>query len=291
MPTKIDAKNCYYGIQKPTITADDLVASSIQPAQKQAVAAQMQTAFDLYYRAWQAARSFGDTRLNAKTPPHVRQAIENVKTQMERELRHAADSGMSAWALGGHLKWAFEHLESTGGVWKDTSFNGWNGLTMPYAIVNFMEQVEAAQGALGSGSYSEWQGAQNRIKRQKKLAQWDSLGTDIDWAKKSFEKITPKLWAYFGACEKAAASAGDIGVKWLGYGASLHNYASLYLKVRYNKDGAREAMLAEAAALVVQNVPIFGTAYADVIRGVPGLVNWFKAYAERQRQAINGVFR
>jgi hypothetical protein len=293
MATKINAQDCYLGFSKPKITVDDLQAGNFQGPQKLAVAANMQTAFDFYLRAHEAARNFGaDKRYDPKTPRHIIDAIDAVRTKMSQDLRRAADTGLFQRQMrGGHLKWAFQHLESTGGRWTDTYMDGWNQLTMPSSIVNFMEQVEAAQGAFSAEKYSEWQTLQQRIKMLKKLGDWEKMGTEIGYAKQAFELATPKLWAYLGASEKAAAAAGATGGKWLGYGASLHTYSSLYLNLRYNKAGAKEAMVAEAAAMVVEQLPIFGKLYGDVIRGIPGLVSWFKAYGEKNRAAINGVFR
>ena len=42
--------------------------------------------------------------------------------------------------------------------------------------------------------------------------------------------------------------------------------------------------------MVVEQLPIFGKLYGDVI-AASGLVSWFKAYGEKNRAAINGVFR
>ena len=67
----------------------------------------------------------------------------------------------------------------------------------------------------------------------------------------------------------------------------MHSYTSLYLKIGYNKDGAKEGAMAEAAAYVVEKLPIFGSLYGEVIRCIPGLVNWFKAYAKEQERYIS----
>lgn len=292
MATKINARNCYLGVERATITVGDIVAGNFQNAQKQAVAASMQTAFDLYYNASQAAMNFASNkRLATGTPASVTQAIDDVRAQMGQQLRAAAATGFISRFSTGHLKWAFEHLESTGGRWTDTTFDGWHGIKMPAAIVNFMGEVDAAQGAFTTAQYNEWQSSMAIAKRLKDAGKWDELGTKIGYAKTGFETITPKLWTYLGQSASAASKAAEMGGKWLGYGAAIHNYSALYLKVRYSKDGAKAAALAEAFATVLNFVPVFGAAYGDVVRGVPGLMVWFKGYGERNRQAINGVFR
>lgn len=69
----------------------------------------------------------------------------------------------------------------------------------------------------------------------------------------------------------------------------MHNYLDTYLKVRYQESGAARAALAEAAALVVQGLPIFGQPYADVLRGIPNLMRFFENYGARTRRAIEGL--
>ena len=113
---------------------------------------------------------------------------------MQKDLRAAADTGCLQYKLGGHLKWAFEHLQSTGGIWRADGFNGWNGLTMPSGIVNFLENVEK-RGTEVVSSYSQWQSTQMRIKEQARNARWDSLGTEMRYAQTAFENITPKSGA------------------------------------------------------------------------------------------------
>lgn len=287
----INASNCYYGTERATIKVGQLQSRIFQEPQKIAVCANMQAAFDFYYRAHQALQAFGaDRQYDKRTPQAVKDAIYNARWKMQKDLYAAADPGYSTYVVSGHLKWAFEHLQSTGGTWRDEGFNGWHGLTMPSSIVNFLENVEAAGTEIVT-SYSQWQGIQNRIKEQKRNGQWDALGTQIGYAQKAFETVSPKIWAWLGASTETASRAGEIGGKWLGYGGSLHNYTSLYLKIRYNKDGAGAAALAEAAAFVVEKLPVFGSLYGEVIRGIPGLVNWFKNYAEQQRRAVAGDFR
>ncbi|MBL8309146.1 MAG: hypothetical protein JNL19_01870 [Burkholderiales bacterium] len=286
----IDASNCYYGTERATIKVSQLKARFFQEPQKVAVCANMQSAFDFYYRAHQAIQAFGARQYDSKVSAATRKIIGDVCWKMQKDLLAAADPGVSTYLVSGHLKWAFEHLQSTGNVWTDDGFNGWHGLTMPSSIVNFLEHVESA-GQEVVTSYKDWNNTQNRIKEAKRNQQWDQLGTQIGYAKTAFETVTPKLWAWMGASAETASRAGEIGGKWLGYGGSLHNYASLYLKVRYNKDGAAQAALAEAAAFVVEKLPVFGSLYGEVIRGIPGLVTWFKGYAEQQRRAVNMDFR
>ncbi len=287
----INANNCYYGTERATIKVSQLQSRIFQEPQKIAVCANMQAAFDFYYRAHQALLEFGaDRQYDKRTPRAAKDAIYNARWKMQKDLLAAANPGYTAYMLTGHLKWAFEHLQSTGGVWRDEGFDGWHGLTMPSSIVNFLGNVEAA-GTEVVRSYSQWQAIQSRIKEQKRNAQWDALGTQIGYAQTAFDKVTPKIWAWLGASAETAGRAGEIGGKWLGYGASLHGYTSLYLKIRYNKDGAGQAALAEAAAFVVEKLPIFGSLYGEVIRGIPGLVSWFKSYAEQQRRAVSLDFR
>ena len=287
----INANNCYYGTERATIKVGQLQSRIFQEPQKIAVCANMQAAFDFYYRAHQALQAFGaDRQYDKRTPQTVKDAIYNARWKMQKDLYAAANPGYSTYLFSGHLKWAFEHLQSTGGFWRDEGFNGWHGLTMPSSIVNFLENVENASTEVVTG-YSQWQGIQSRIKEQKRNAQWDALGNEIGYAQKAFESVSPKIWAWLGASTEIASRAGEIGGKWLGYGGSLHNYTSLYLKIRYNKDGASQAALAEAAAFVVEKLPVFGSLYGEVIRGIPGLVSWFKAYAEQQRRAVSLDFR
>lgn len=284
-----DASNCYHGTERATIKVSQLQSRIFQEPQKIAVCANMQSAFDFYYRAHQALQEFGaDRQYDRSTPQHVKQAIGDTRWKMQKDLLAAANPGIGTYLVSGHLKWAFEHLQSTGGVWRDEGFNGWHGLTMPSSIVNFLDNVETAGRDVVSG-YGQWQALQAKIKEQKRNQQWDQLGTQIGYAKTAFENVTPKIWAWLGASTETASRAGAIGAKWLGYGGSLHNYTSLYLKVRYNKDGASQAALAEAAAFVVEKLPVFGSLYGEVIRGIPGLVSWFKNYAEQQRRAVNMV--
>ena len=151
----INASNCFFGTECATIKVSQLQSRIFQEPQKIAVAANMQAAFNFYYRAHQALKAFGaDRQYDRRTSEMAKRAIGDARSKMQTDLRAAADSGVSAYMLTGHLKWAFEHLQSTGGVWRDDGFNGWNGLTMPASIVNFLQNVEAA-GTEIVGSYSQ----------------------------------------------------------------------------------------------------------------------------------------
>ena len=106
--------------------------------------------------------------------------------------------------------------------------------TMPSSIVNFMEQVEAAQGAFSAKGTVRW--AQQRIKMLKKL------GTRKRWALKLGTQNrllnSTQNYGLTSALAKAATSAAPRR-QVARYGASLHTYSSLYLNLRYNKAGAR----------------------------------------------------
>lgn len=281
----MDATSMFYGTERATITADRILARPFQE-KKQLTASFMQSAFDLYYQAHEAARQIGWQIDSRKLNLEAQRKIVDLRSKMEKDILAAADK----WHQS-DLKWCFKHLAKNKGFWKDDSWNGWKGIcNLPVGVHDFLSTVEE-RGRKVIDSYAEWQHYQANLRQLAQAKQWEKLGPQLDMAGKVLDKVTPQIWVALGASKETAASRGGLVCKWVGFAGIVHNCLSTYLKVRYHESGAERAALAEAAALVVQGLPIFGQLYADVIRGIPNLMRFFENYGARTRQAIEMVGR
>ena len=109
----------------------------------------------------------------------------------------------------------------------------------------------------------------------------------MEKTEKALSEVTPVVWAVLGGSEKGGSISKLMG-KWVGYGAKVHKYTSLYAKVK-DSQNVKETLLVEAAAAIVDTLPVFGSLYADVIRGIPNLVKFFENHARATRRAIDRV--
>lgn len=279
----MDAEKMLYGTERATITPDH-IHGSVYEKNKTQVASVMQGAFNFYYNAYQAASNIG-------TPvckyPSSQKAIGNLRWAVQYDLINTANNSY----VGNDLKWCFEHLAEKKGHWYDDTWNGWKGVcNIPIGVSNFLDAVEE-RGTAVVNNYSEWKKYTDNIRRLKELKRWDDLGTQMGYAQTAADNIFPKLWVAVGVGKDAAERHAQIMSKWVGYGMKVHGYLDLYNKVRYNPAGAQQAVMVEAAAMVVEGLPIFGSLYAGVIRGIPQVISWFKNYAAKQAQYIDMVGR
>jgi hypothetical protein len=252
---------------------------------KQMTAQVMNNAFSVYYRAHQAARQITSVLYGRKYSQEAQKKIWELQSKVEADIRSAADK----WSYN-DMKRSFEHLEKTGGVWKDDTWDGWKGVcNIPSGVSDFLDTLEK-RGREVIGTASEWNRYQSDIKRAKEEQRWESLKDPLEKAEWLVEKIGPKLWVGVGCTAEAAETYGRRMAQAIGWGGKAHEILSLYLKVRYGGPNWKETAFVEGMAMLVQGLPVFGTLYAQVIRGIPNLVTFFQRYSLQTARAINGQF-
>jgi len=279
----MDASNFFYGSAKASITPDRIKPRVFQAKVGQ-TAQVMNSAFSPYYRGHQAARQLS---MNVAGPGHseaAKKAIYDLQSKMQADLRAAADQ----WGWN-DLKWAFEHMAKNNGNWLDDTWNGNGVCNIPIGVWNFLQEVEKRGGEVAS-SYREWQRCQSALTSWKQQQSWENLGTNLERAGTVVDKAGPKMWVMLGASETNAASYTGVLNKWIGRAGKVKGMMDAYLRVRYSPDGPKRALVAEVAAFIVQDLPIFGGAYADVIRGVPKAMTFFEGKMLITNRAIEGKF-
>ncbi len=274
----------FYGTKCAWIKPENIQAPSMQ-RNRNMTAQVMNGAFKFYYDAHQAIQKIN----GAGSSPAATKAISDFRWAIQKDLLSAADF----W-IGSDLKSVFQHLDKTGGSWKDDNWNGWKGVcNIPQGVFSFYEQVEkrgrqVAADAEQISSYRQWRRYQGDLKRIKDGQAWEKLANELGYAEKVFEKATPKVWAVLGGTAQTGEMLAGHLSRWCGYAGKVHGYLSLYNKIRYSTEGSRRTAIAEAAAMVVDGLPVFGPLYADVIRGVPGLMQWFENYGRSVSRVIDG---
>lgn len=276
----------FYGSKCAWITADRIQAPSMQ-RNKEQTALVMNGAFKFYYNAHQGARSISGS---GRSPEAIR-AVSDLQSKIQADIRSAADF----W-FGSDLKFVFQDLVKNKGYWKHDEWNGWKGYcNIPQGVFAFYAEIDKRGREVSSQvgqirSYGDWRKYQADLKRIKDAGQWDRLAKELDYSGQVLEKATPKVWAVLGGADKTGDMLGGLLGKWCGYAGSVHGFLTLANKINCSPDGKSRTAVAELAALVVERLPIFGPLYADVIRGVPGLMTWMENYGHTVNRATNFQF-
>lgn len=199
----MDATSMFYGTERATIAADRILARPFQE-KKQLTASFMQSAFDLYSQAHQAAMNIGLQIDRHKLNLEAQRKIDQLCSQMHADIRAAADK----WHQS-DLKWCFKHLAANKGFWKHDSWNGWKGIcNLPVGVHDFLSEVEK-RGLDVQTSLAGWQRYQDNLRQLAQAKQWEKLGPQLEMAGKVLDKVTPKIWVALGASKETAASRGD----------------------------------------------------------------------------------
>jgi hypothetical protein len=274
----------FYGQERARITPDRIRARPMQNNKIQ-VANVMNEAFRFYYDAHQGIEKMFQ-KTNPKNPTS-RQALNDLKWAVTKDLHRTANRN----TVMADLLTCFRHLDSTGGYWDDDTWNGWKGVcNIPQGVSDFLDAVEE-QGTVVAGSYKDWQRYTTNLAYLKSSKKWDECGTQIGYAKTALETAGPKLWTVLGGSREVGEARIGLAGKWLDYAATVHGAADTYLKLYYNKDGAKEAAFAESMAWVVGGLPVFGQLYGDVIRSIPGVVTYFKQVAAERNRMLEQAMR
>lgn len=283
MPTVNDF---LYGTKCAWISPERIHARSMQN-NKNMTAQVMNGAFKFYYNAYKAASNISGSGRSSDAI----KAISDLRWKIQKDLLSAADF----W-IGSDLKFVFQDLVKHKGEWHHDEWNGWNGVcNIPQGVFAFYAEIEKRGRDISSmssqlSSYNNWRQYQSDLKRIKDAGSWDRLAKQLEYSGKALELATPKIWALLGGSDKTGSMlAGHMG-KWVGHAGDVHGYLTLYNKIRYSTEGRNRTLIAEAAAKVVESLPVFGSLYADVIRGIPGLMKWFEGYGQRVSRAIDGHF-
>jgi hypothetical protein len=277
----------YYGSHPASIQAKNIIPSCYQQM-VHLTASTMNNAFDIYYRGHQAARQLTQAIAGMKVSPEARKAREDLKSKIQTDLRAAADA-RSIFAIGKSLSTSFEHLAKNNGFWRDDDWNGNYKCNVPSGIIAFLGEVEK-RGSMIANSRSEWNSWQRNLQNWNGNAKWEGLGAQLDRGQQVVDKIGDKIWVTLGASEKAASGYTAHVSKWIGYGSKVKGFADAYLRVKAAGDKAQRQLVAEAAAFVVNDLPFFGGAYADVIRGVPKMMSFFEDAVIARNRAVDGKF-
>jgi hypothetical protein len=287
----MSASSWFYGTKLCTIHPDNILAPSMQ-RNKQMTAQVMQGAFNTYYQAHQAAFKITDVIYRRDCSEHAKKKIRDLQYAMQKDIRSAAD----LWGWN-DLKWCFGHLEKNNGKYLDDTWNGWKGIcNIPMGVSNFLDKVEERGGQFAR-SISEFNALKDKARREAEAGRWKECGETMEKVKSNLETYGPYLWVcipgntgdapkYVGLIQKCVGYAGAIhGVlsKGLAAEAALH-------KLRFDPN-VKQDLFVETMAGIVGSLPVFGSLYAEVIRGVPGLIAYFKKIARERNAALEQIMR
>lgn len=275
-----------YATKCAVISPDQILAPSMQK-NKNMTAQVMNGAFKFYYDAYRAA---GNISGSGRSQEAIK-AIYDLRWSIQKDLLASADF----W-IGSDLKFVFKELAKNGGKWTHDEWNGWKGIcNIPQGVFSFYAEIEKKGREVSAetakiSSYRQWHRYQGTLKQIKDSESWEKLAKELEYAEQVFEKATPKVWAVLGGTSKTGEMLAGHLSKWCGYAGSVHGYLTLYNKIRYSPQGAGRTAVAEAAAMVVEKLPMFGPLYAEVVRGVPGLMKWFEEYGRNVERSTRGQF-
>lgn len=248
----------------------------------------MNRAMQLYHQGFQAANNLTQ---EASGTSHLAFA-QKMQSMITKDMRDAA-SAKSGGVPG--FRWSlydcYVHLDSNRGNWTDDTWQGNGVYKIPLGFQTFMEEVEK-RGEVIRSTHSEWKRSQQSLTTWKTNAHWGALGGHLSNAQTAIDKVGPKIWTALGAsADTAAAHVGHI-TKWIGYAGKMKDLMDRSVRVTEagGGKGAQRQLVAEVVAFVVAELPVFGSAYADVIRSVPKMMSFFEESVRARNNAIEGRF-
>ena len=276
----VNHQNFYFGTQCAYVPADKITAHNMQ-SNKEMVSNVMNGAFKLYYDGYQASAKITDVLYQRKYSEEAKKKIWDLQSAMQKDLRNTANRNK----FMADLLTCFRHLESTNGYWRDTSFQGWRGVcNIPEGVADFLEGVAEKQNEICK-SAADWEANKRQLQRLKDEKKWGELPDQLQKTSKVIEYVGPKLWAGLGVAGENASAYTARMTQVFGWAGHVHTALDLGLKIKYSSN-PRQTAFVEAMAFVVQGLPVFGSLYAEVIRGVPAMVSYFQRIARERYRAV-----
>jgi hypothetical protein len=280
----------YEGRERCTIRPDNIKAPSMQ-RNREMTAQVMQGAFNVYYEGWNAARRITDVMYKRRYSKAAQDKIWALRLAMEKALKSAACTG---WY---DLHFTFKHLYQNNGSFRDDTWNGWKGYcNIPMGVSNFIDTVEAKGGGFAP-SASAFLRAQQDATRQAEAGRWDKVGEQLGTIKDTLETYGPYLWVCIpGNTGKAPHYVGLVA-QCIDYAGQIHGALDKGMKAEQkvhaskNDPNFKRDLFVDTMAAVVGRLPVMGPLYAEAIKGIPGVIDYFKKIARERDATLNELMR
>lgn len=276
---------------KPSeLVSDEMNRSNADPRK---TARHMNTVFSYYYALM---NSLKDARTKTKSTKG-----KALAKAMIHDLEKAA-------AVGGYttgsLTSIWKHLIDNDGKWTGGYINENNvtaaggagaegGYVIPQGILTFEAEMQKRAQKVAKGLQSIY-GSKGVRQYQRELEayqtneDWKKIGKRMDQISKVLEKL-PEAWAFM-ICSPRATDMKYLRVtkSWLTLGAYAYKGANMYLNsdLVKGKSSDTEKFAAVAAFVIETAVPHFGSAYGEVIKGVPNAMKFMAKHRKRMNDAI-----
>jgi hypothetical protein len=284
----------YEGRERCTIKPSQILAPSMQ-RNKEMTAQVMQGAFNTYYEGWQAVDRITDVIYQRNYSKAAEDKIYALRYAMEKDLK---DTCCAGWY---DLHFTFKHIYQNNGFFRDDTWNGWKGYcNIPLGVSNFIDAIEKKGGSFAH-SAGEFIRAQNDAKRAADEGRWDKVGEHLRKIKSILEKYGPYLWVCIPGNPGKAPHYVGLVAKCIDYAGQIHGALDKGLKLEQKlhalhndphfKRNDPNFKYFETMAAVVGRLPVMGSLYAEVLRGIPGAINYFKKIARERDAAIEAIMR
>jgi|GEM_PF-5602805 len=283
--------NWYNGTERCTITADQIKSRNMQN-NKAMVAQVMQGAFNVYYQGFQASKTISELMYRRTYSQAAKDKINAMRYAMEADLK----SSCNQWGYN-DLYWCFKHIYQNNGSYRDDSWNGWKGIcNIPLGVSNFIDLIESKGGKFAD-SVADFNRAQADAKRLAEAGKWDKVGEQLSSIKGTLEDYGPYLWVCIPGNPGKAPRNVELIAKCFDYAGQIHGALSKGLSadkaihsVKFDPNFSRD-LFVETMASVVGRLPIMGPLYAEVIKGVPASIDYFKKIARERNAMFNETLR
>lgn len=282
--------NWYEGRERCTIKPSQIKSPSMQ-RNKEMTAQVMQGAFNTYYEGWNAPKRIGELLRQRSYSKAGQDIVNSLRYAMEKDLKSTCCTG---WY---DLYFTFKHIYNSNGSFYDDNWNGWKGYcNIPMGVSNFIDALES-KGSSFATSASDFLRAQNDAKRAADAGRWDKVGEHLGTIKSTLEDYGPYLWICIPGNPGKAPRYVELVAKCIDYAGQVHGALDKGLKGEqklnsaHNDPNFKRDIYAETMAAVVSRLPVMGPLYAEVIRGVPNAIDYFKKIARERDAAIQEIMR
>jgi hypothetical protein len=217
--------------------------------------------------------------------------IYALRCAMEKDLQKTCCAG---WY---DLYFTFKHIYQNNGSFLDDTWNGWKGYcNIPMGVSNFIDAIEKKGGSFAH-SAGEFTRAQNDAKRAADEGRWDKVGEHLGTIKSILENYGPYLWVCIPGNPGKAPHCVELVAKCIDYAGQIHGALDKGLKgeqklhAAHNDPNFKRDIYVETMAAVVGRLPVMGSLYAEAIRGIPGVIDYFKKIARQRDAAIQEIMR
>ena len=205
----------------------------------------------------------------------------------KKALRNLEDMGRSL-SIGGKLNWggvktmwdACQHLSANRGKWTDSylsyyasgSYFGGYMDNVPYSLANFAANYDANVDKLVK-LIKQQQKAVKGLKKaieNKPRVEWKTINEPL----KQFDEYTKAIEPLMVMCPEGVGKKGWTYPKTIGKFTGAMD--DLMSEVRKSGDIKTSVGVTALAFIVGECVPVFGSLYAEAIKGVPNAIRYFE---------------